>query len=56
MGRALKQIKLIDPRFNVADFMKEVREFIIPEIMEAYLKGDASTLRRWCSQAVRLFV
>jgi len=46
---------MIDPRFNLEEFMKEAREFIIPEIMEAYLSGDASTLKEWCSEAVCLF-
>lgn len=33
--------------------MKEARGFIVPEVMEAYLKGDVETLKLWCSEAVR---
>jgi hypothetical protein len=49
-------MKAIDPRFNLEEFMREAREYIIPEIMEAYLKGDTNTLKEWCSEAVRIFI
>ncbi|KAF0504897.1 import inner membrane translocase subunit tim44 [Gigaspora margarita] len=51
-AQAITQLKMIDPGFNIEEFMKELREFIIPEIMEAYLKGDMETLKIWCSEAV----
>ncbi|CAG8810766.1 22620_t:CDS:2, partial [Racocetra persica] len=50
-AQAITQLKMIDPGFNIEEFMKELREFIIPEIMEAYLKGDMETLKIWCSEA-----
>ncbi|CAG8439460.1 6792_t:CDS:10 [Acaulospora morrowiae] len=50
-AQAISQLKLIDPRFNVEDFLREAREYIVPEIMEAYLKGDTETLKKWCSEA-----
>lgn len=49
---AFRQLKMKDPRFNVEDFMEEARRYIVPEILEAYLKGDAETLKIWCSEAV----
>lgn len=55
-AQVMTQMKMIDPRFNLEDFMREAREYIIPEIMEAYLKGDTTTLREWCSEAVRIFI
>ncbi|KAJ1954032.1 protein translocase subunit [Linderina pennispora] len=49
---ALRQIRdQIDPTFNVEDFIRECREFIIPEILDAYLHSDAETLKVWCSEA-----
>jgi import inner membrane translocase subunit TIM44 len=33
-------------------FMTDARRFIVPELMEAYLKGDVETLKLWCSEAV----
>ncbi|CAG8724309.1 17390_t:CDS:2, partial [Cetraspora pellucida] len=50
-AQAITQLKIVDPGFNIEEFMKELREFIIPEIMEAYLKGDMETLKIWCSEA-----
>ncbi|KAJ2781832.1 protein translocase subunit [Coemansia javaensis] len=49
---ALRQIRdTIDPTFSLDDFVRECREFIIPEILDAYLQGDAATLKVWCSEA-----
>ena len=43
---------MIDPTFNMDKFMSEARTYIIPEVMEAYLRGDVETLKLWCSEAV----
>ncbi|KAJ2780911.1 protein translocase subunit [Coemansia interrupta] len=49
---ALRQIRdTIDPGFNLELFIRECREFIIPEILDAYLHSDAETLKVWCSEA-----
>jgi import inner membrane translocase subunit TIM44 len=45
-------LKAIDPSFNMDQFLTDARRFIIPELMEAYLKGDVETLKLWCSEAV----
>jgi import inner membrane translocase subunit TIM44 len=42
----------LDPNFNLEVFMRQAREFIIPEVIDAYLHGDTDTLRLWCSEAV----
>ncbi|KAJ2688797.1 protein translocase subunit [Coemansia spiralis] len=49
---ALRQIRdTIDPGFSLDSFVRECREFIIPEILDAYLHSDAETLKVWCSEA-----
>ncbi|KAJ2766173.1 protein translocase subunit [Coemansia nantahalensis] len=49
---ALRQIRdTIDPGFGLDAFVRECREFIIPEILDAYLHSDAETLKVWCSEA-----
>lgn len=49
---ALRQIRdTIDPGFKLDAFVRECREFIIPEILDAYLHSDAETLKLWCSEA-----
>lgn len=49
---AMKEIKKIDPSFTLESFMKDAREYIIPEVIEAIINKDLQGLRRWCSEAV----
>ncbi|KAI9019400.1 hypothetical protein CLU79DRAFT_758657 [Phycomyces nitens] len=50
-AQAIRAFQAIDPTFNMEKFMNEARNYIIPELMEAYLKGDVETLKLWCSEA-----
>ncbi|CAO3642821.1 unnamed protein product [Cunninghamella echinulata] len=50
-AQAIRSLQMIDPTFNMEKFMKEARSYIVPELMEAYLKGDVETLKLWCSEA-----
>ncbi|KAI1320185.1 protein translocase subunit [Mortierella claussenii] len=50
-AKTIKALQMIDPRFKMDVFMKECREFIIPEIMDAVLNADSETLHEWCSEA-----
>ncbi|KAH3684026.1 hypothetical protein WICPIJ_004998 [Wickerhamomyces pijperi] len=43
--------KRIDPSFNTEDFTQQLRDFIVPEVLEAYIKGDEKTLKVWFSEA-----
>jgi mitochondrial import inner membrane translocase subunit TIM44 len=49
-ARAMRELKERDPHFSTEKFMKTVREFIIPEILDAFLSADIPTLRMWCSE------
>lgn len=51
-GATIAEIREIDPTFTVEEFMKEAREFMIPEILEAYIEWDEKTLKEWCSDSV----
>jgi len=42
----------MDPTFNMEAFNTELREWIIPEVVDAYVKGDVETLKQWFSEAV----
>jgi hypothetical protein len=35
-------------------FERELREYIVPEVVDAYLSADNEALKSWCSEAVRL--
>ncbi|KAH7105845.1 import inner membrane translocase subunit tim44 [Auriculariales sp. MPI-PUGE-AT-0066] len=41
----------IDPTFTMDSFGRELREYIVPEIVDAYLSADREALRVWCSEA-----
>jgi predicted lipid-binding transport protein (Tim44 family) len=53
-AQAIRAFQTIDPTFNMDKFMVDARKYIVPELMEAYLKGDVETLKVWCSEAVSL--
>jgi mitochondrial import inner membrane translocase subunit TIM44 len=48
----VRRFKEMDPTFNMEGFNTELREWIIPEIVDAYVKGDVETLSQWLSEAV----
>ncbi len=50
-GRVIRKFKQMDPSFNMDDFQREVRQFILPEILDAYIKGDKVVLKAWLSEA-----
>ena len=42
----------LDPLFSREAFERELREYIVPEVVDAYLSADREALMRWCSEAV----
>eukprot|EP00658_Telonema_sp_P-2_P022530 TRINITY_DN19004_c0_g1_i2.p1 TRINITY_DN19004_c0_g1~~TRINITY_DN19004_c0_g1_i2.p1 ORF type:complete len:445 (-),score=179.38 TRINITY_DN19004_c0_g1_i2:395-1729(-) len=42
------EIKERDPDFSIQDFLGEVKEVIIPEVLTAYLKADVKTIEARC--------
>lgn len=49
-ARAMRELKERDSKFNIEVFTKKAREYIIPEILDAFLTADLATLRVWCSE------
>ena len=47
-----RRMKLLDPTFTLETFERELREYIIPEVVDAYLTADQESLKAWCSEAV----
>ena len=45
----IKKFREMDPTFNIEPFLREMREYILPEVLDAYVKGDLDTLRLWLS-------
>lgn len=47
----IKKFRSMDPTFQVEPFLRELREYILPEVLDAYVKGDVATLKLWLSEA-----
>lgn len=47
----IKKFRSMDPNFQVEPFLRELREYILPEVLDAYVKGDIETLKLWLSEA-----
>lgn len=45
-------MKLLDPTFTREGFERELREYIVPEVVDAYLSADQEALKAWCGEAV----
>ncbi|KAJ3038326.1 protein translocase subunit [Rhizophlyctis rosea] len=49
-AQVIRAFKQVDPFFRKDKFLKDATTMMIPEIMEAYLKGEAHVLKEWCSE------
>ena len=47
----VKKFREMDPAFQLEPFLQEMREYILPEVLEAYVKGDVEVLKLWLSAA-----
>jgi mitochondrial import inner membrane translocase subunit TIM44 len=47
----IKKFREMDPTFQLEPFLTEMRTYILPEVLEAYVKGDVETLKLWLSAA-----
>ncbi|GAO49048.1 mitochondrial import inner membrane translocase subunit tim44 [Saitoella complicata NRRL Y-17804] len=50
-AQVVRMFKEIDPTFSMEPFLQELREFILPEVVEAYVKGDGQVLKQWLGEA-----
>jgi import inner membrane translocase subunit TIM44 len=50
-AQVIKKIRSMDPGFQVEPFLRELREYMLPEVLDAYVKGDVETLKLWLSEA-----
>ncbi|OAX77548.1 hypothetical protein ACJ72_08152 [Emergomyces africanus] len=47
----IKKFREMDPGFQIEPFLRELREYMLPEVLDAYVKGDVETLKLWLSEA-----
>ena len=52
VAQVTRMMRSLDPIFSRESFERELREYIVPEVVDAYLSADRESLTRWCSEAV----
>ncbi|QRV74041.1 mitochondrial import inner membrane translocase subunit TIM44 [Ceratobasidium sp. AG-Ba] len=50
-AQVTRVMRMMDPTFNMEGFLRELREYIIPEVVDAYLSADREGLKQWCGEA-----
>jgi mitochondrial import inner membrane translocase subunit TIM44 len=50
-AKVVKKFREMDPTFHIEPFLRDMREYILPEVLDAYVKGDIETLKLWLSAA-----
>ncbi|KAG6329075.1 hypothetical protein ID866_10013 [Astraeus odoratus] len=51
VAQVTRMMKAFDPYFTREAFERELREYIVPEVVDAYLTADKEALTKWCSEA-----
>lgn len=55
-AQVMRVSRYMDPMFSMDTFPRELREYIVPEVVDAYLSADKEGLQRWCGEAVCQFI
>ncbi|KAJ7108878.1 import inner membrane translocase subunit tim44 [Mycena crocata] len=50
-AQVMRLMKNLDPAFSREAFDRELREYIVPEVVDAYLSTDQAGLKAWCGEA-----
>lgn len=50
-ARVTGMMRAMDPFFEREAFERELREYIVPEVVDAYLSADREALKKWCGEA-----
>ncbi|KAJ7913956.1 import inner membrane translocase subunit tim44 [Mycena leptocephala] len=50
-AQVMRLMKNLDPHFTREGFERELREYIVPEVVDAYLTADQAALKAWCGEA-----
>lgn len=54
-ARVIRAFKTVQPDFDQHFFLKEVANYIIADLLEAYLSADVQTLKEWGTEGVWIF-
>ncbi|KIS67497.1 protein translocase subunit TIM44 [Mycosarcoma maydis] len=50
-ARVTRQMKMLDPSFTMESFQRDLREYVVPELIDAYHGAARHLLRQWCGEA-----
>lgn len=50
-AKVIRTVREMDPDFTMDGFTRELREYIVPEVVDAYLSADRESLKQWCGEA-----
>ncbi|EGW31197.1 putative mitochondrial inner membrane translocase subunit [Spathaspora passalidarum NRRL Y-27907] len=50
-AKVIKKLRMMDPNFRLTDFQKTLTNYIVPEILDAYIKNEDAVLKQWLSEA-----
>lgn len=50
-AQVIKKFREMDPTFQLEPWLQDMRTYILPEVLEAYVTGDTETLKLWLSAA-----
>ncbi|OCF34145.1 import inner membrane translocase subunit tim44 [Kwoniella heveanensis CBS 569] len=50
-AQVVRAMKELDPSFRMDNWTGELREYIVPEVVDAYLSADREALKQWCGEA-----
>ncbi|KAK9451813.1 uncharacterized protein V1518DRAFT_424778 [Limtongia smithiae] len=49
-AQVMRTFHEMDPSFSSETFLREARDYIVPEVIDAFVKSDDDTLKRWLSE------
>ena len=50
-AKVIRSIRSIDPSFKMDRFQTELKEYIVPEVIDAFLSADQGDMKAWMSEA-----
>ncbi|KAI9340489.1 hypothetical protein BDR26DRAFT_911686 [Obelidium mucronatum] len=51
-AKCITAFRMVDPGFRKEEFLAEMAQFVIPEILEGNLKGNLVPIKKWCNEKV----
>lgn len=56
MSEVLSEIQKVDPNFDKNEWLRFCEKEVIPNVLEAFIRGDLEVLKDWCHERVCLCV